>query len=148
MPLEDRAQEIHQAGSSGLNAVHLNDEKLVQVFDLVAKFPGKCPLFSASATPRARNRLHRSARKVFCDCRLARIAEGRDGMFGEDTYYARVDTSLPERPKRVGTKAGGAGNGGVRRADNRTLDCFGARNWVLASQRNELSFQLLVLMAT
>ena len=39
------------------------------------------------------------------------LQQAVDGMFGEETYYAKADMSLPERQKRVWERKGN-GNGG------------------------------------
>ncbi len=40
------------------------------------------------------------------------LQQAADNQFGEETYYAKVDTSLPERaPRRWERRANGNGNG-------------------------------------
>ncbi len=41
------------------------------------------------------------------------LEQAADKLLGEDTYYAKVDTSLPERQRRAWEKkSGGNGDGG------------------------------------
>jgi hypothetical protein len=41
-----------------------------------------------------------------------KLQQDVDARFGEDTYYAKVDTSLPERAKRSWEKKNGSNGGG------------------------------------
>ena len=39
------------------------------------------------------------------------LQEAADNQFGEETYYVKVDTSLPEKQQRWGRRAETEGNG-------------------------------------
>ena len=41
-----------------------------------------------------------------------KLLHDADDMFGEDTYYVKVDKSLPERKNRWGRRNGNGDNGG------------------------------------
>jgi hypothetical protein len=83
-----------------LNAVHLNDEKLRDAFDLVGRFPGKCPLFLCIRQPGGEIVYIETHDKYFV-APSQELQKAVDDLFGEETYYARVDTALPEKPKRA-----------------------------------------------
>jgi DNA polymerase-3 subunit alpha len=100
MLLEDAPRKFTKQVHLRLNAVHLNDQKLSEIFDLVAKFPGKCPLFLRIRQPGGEIVFIETHDKYFV-APSRELQTAVDDLFGEETYYARVDTSLPEKPKRA-----------------------------------------------
>jgi DNA polymerase III subunit alpha len=86
---------------------HLTPERLEQARTLVGQYPGKCPLFLCLRFS--------SGAVVFLETHDRYwVAPSRDfehavdALFGENTYYAKVDTSLPERAQRRWAKRGDA----------------------------------------
>ena len=99
MPLEDAPKKYTKQVHLRLHMAHLKPEQIEQVRELVAAHPGKCPLFLCFMRP--------TGGVVFVDTNeryavmpsLA-LQHAADALLGEDTYYAKVDTSLPERQRR------------------------------------------------
>ena len=66
---------------------------------LVAAHSGKCPLFLCLIRP-AGEILFVETNERFYVMPSQKLQQAADEMFGEETYYANVDTSLPERTAR------------------------------------------------
>jgi len=99
MPLEDAPRRYTRQVHLRLNLAHLTLDHLESIRQLVAANPGKCPLFLCFSRP--------AGERVFVEVHERfRVAPSRqfqatvDEWFGRDTYYAKVDTSLPERAPR------------------------------------------------
>lgn len=82
-----------------LSEAQLQGGRLQDALGIAQNHPGRCPLFLAV-------RLHRGA-LVFIEAheRFAvspsmELQKAVDDTFGENTYYAKVDSSLPERAAR------------------------------------------------
>ncbi len=105
MLLEDAPRKFTKQVHLRLNAVHLNEQKLNEIFDLVAKFPGKCPLFLCIRQPGGEIVFIETHDKYFV-APSRELEKAVNDLFGEETYYARVDTSLPEKPKRAWERKG------------------------------------------
>ena len=100
MLLEDAPCKFTKQVHLRLNAVHLNDQKLGEIVELMAKFPGKCPLFLCIRQPGGEIVFIETHDKYFV-APSRELQKAVDDLFGEETYYARVDTSLPEKPRRA-----------------------------------------------
>jgi DNA polymerase-3 subunit alpha len=100
MPLEDAPKKFTKQVHLRLNAVHLNEQKLNEIFELTGRFPGKCPLFLRIRQPGGEIVYIETHDRYF-------VAPSRefqktvDELLGEETFYASVDTSLPEKQKRA-----------------------------------------------
>jgi DNA polymerase-3 subunit alpha len=110
MPLEDAPKRFTKQVHLRLHTAHLTPDKLEQVSELVAAHRGKCPLFLCMRRP--------GGQMVFIETHDSfgvlpsqRLQQDADALFGEETYYAKVDTSLPERPKRVWERKAEMANG-------------------------------------
>jgi DNA polymerase-3 subunit alpha len=98
-PLEDAPRKFTKQVHLRLHTAHLKPEQLESVRELVAAHPGKCPLLLCFMRP--------SGEVVFVDTNerfsiapSQKLQQEADARFGEETYYAKVDTSLPERTPR------------------------------------------------
>jgi len=109
MPLEDAPKKYTKQVHLRLHTAHLKPEQLNAVTGLVAAHSGKCPLLLCFMRP--------GGEVVFVDTNerfnvtpsLA-LQQEADAQFGEETYYAKVDASLPERaPRRWERKNGTSG---------------------------------------
>ena len=78
--------------------------------ELVAAHPGKCPLFLCFVRPTGEVIFMETHDKFFVTP-SRELQQAADDRFGEETYYAKVDTSLPERAPRRWERQAGAGNG-------------------------------------
>jgi DNA polymerase-3 subunit alpha len=105
MRLEDAPKKFTRQVHLRLNTAHLTTDQLDLIQEMVSGFAGRCPLFLCFR--------HTAGEIVFVETheRFAvtpsvELQKAVDGMFGEGTYYAKVDTSLPERaPRRWERKA-------------------------------------------
>jgi len=87
-----------------LNTAHLTPEGLESVQKLIAAHPGKCPLFFCFVRPTGEVIFMEAHEKYFvAPCR--QLQEAADNLLGENTYYAKVDSTLPERVRRWERKA-------------------------------------------
>jgi DNA polymerase III subunit alpha len=68
------------------------------------------PAISLPQMARRRSHLHRNPRKIPRQA-VAGLAKSVDERFGEETYYAKVDTTLPQRAPRQWEKKSYGGNG-------------------------------------
>ena len=107
MPLEEAPVRYTRQVHLRLQHAHLTPERLEQARTLVGQYPGKCPLFLCLRFS--------SGAVVFLETHdrywvapSRELEHAVDAMFGEDTYYAKVDTSLPERTQRRWAKRGDA----------------------------------------
>jgi len=100
MLLEDAPKKYTKQVHLRLNAVHLNEQKLNEILALVGRFSGKCPLFLCIRQAGGEIVFIETHDKYFV-APSREFQKAVDDLFGEDTYYARVDTSLPEKPKRA-----------------------------------------------
>ena len=100
MQLEDAPRKYTKQVHLGLNAVHLSEEKLREIFSFVEKHPGKCPLFLRIRQPGGQIIFIETHDKYFV-APSREFQKTADDMLGEGTYYASVDTSVPERQKRA-----------------------------------------------
>ena len=66
---------------------------------MIAAHPGKCPLFLCFVRP-AGQVVFVETHEKFCVAPSRELQQAADDRFGEETYYVKVDTSLPERAPR------------------------------------------------
>jgi DNA polymerase-3 subunit alpha len=111
MPLEDAPRRFTRQVHLRLHTAHLKPEQLESVRQLVAAHPGKCPLLLCFMRP--------GGEVVFVDTNerfsvmpSQKLQQEADVRFGEETYYAKADTSLPERSPRRWERKAESGNGG------------------------------------
>ena len=103
---DDQAVEDERAGKDdaelpGLAAVDVLPQAGARgrIAELVAAHPGKCPLFLCFMRA-AGGAIFIEAHDKFFVTPSHQLQQDADARFGEDTYYAKVDTSLPEKAKR------------------------------------------------
>jgi DNA polymerase-3 subunit alpha len=99
MPLEDAPRKFTKQVHLRLHTAHVKPENLPSVFDLVAAHPGKCPLFLCFMLPGGEVVFMETHERFFV-APSRELQAAADELFGEETYYAKVDTSLPERVQR------------------------------------------------
>jgi DNA polymerase III subunit alpha len=93
-----------------LHTAHLKPDDLDTVRDLVKAHPGKCPLLLCFVRPTGEV-IFMETHDQFFVAPSPKLQQAADDRFGEETYYVKVDTSLPERaPRRWERRA--EGNGG------------------------------------
>ena len=84
---------------------------MTRVQELVAANPGKCPLFLCLIRPEGTN-IFISAHDRYGVTPSLELEHEMNRQFGEKTYYAKVDTSLPEKARRSWEKKPEKGGGG------------------------------------
>ena len=99
LPLEAAPARFTRQVHLRLHTAHLTPDRLDQIRELVARFPGSCPLFLCFMRPSGEI-VFVEAHERFAVAPSIELQRAADGLFGEDTYYAKPDTSLPERPPR------------------------------------------------
>ena len=110
MLLEDAPRKFTKQVHLRFHAAHLSARVLQDAFELVTAHPGSCPLFLTLELA--------SGEKVFIEAhpRFAvmpslTLQKAVEEAFGEGSYYAKVDTSLPARASRRWDRKGEFANG-------------------------------------
>jgi DNA polymerase-3 subunit alpha len=99
LPLEDAPRAYTKQVHLRLHTAHLSPQSLEAIRELVASHAGKCPLFLCFVQPGG-ELVFIEAHERFGVTPSQALQQAVDEMFGEDTYYAKVDTALPERAPR------------------------------------------------
>ncbi len=110
MPLVDAPRRFTRQIHLRLHTAHLKPEQLESVRELVAAHPGKCPLLLCFMRPGGEV-VFMDTNERFSVAPSQELQQEADAQFGEETYYAKVDTSLPERPPRRWERKAESGNG-------------------------------------
>ena len=111
MPLADAPRRFTRQIHLRLHTAHLKPEQLESVRELVAAHPGKCPLLLCFMRPGGEV-IFVDTNERFSVMPSQKLQQEADAQFGEETYYAKVDTSLPERQPRRWERKAESGNGG------------------------------------
>jgi len=93
-----------------LQTAHLAPADLDAVRALSEAYPGKCPLFLCLKWPGGEIVFIESHQRYSVKPSAA-LQQAVDDKFGEDTYYAKVDMTLPQRTLRQWEKKSNGGNG-------------------------------------
>jgi hypothetical protein len=87
-----------------LHSAHLKPENLETVRTLITQHAGRCPLLLCFRQP--------NGQVVFVEPHerygvtpSRQLQQAADDAFGEETYYVKVDTTLPEKQQRWGKKS-------------------------------------------
>jgi DNA polymerase III subunit alpha len=99
MPLADAPKKYTKQVHLRLHTAHLQPDDLAKIQELVAAHPGKCPLLLCFMRPGG-GTVFVDTNERFNVAPSLELEHAADKLFGEETYYAKVDTSLPERAKR------------------------------------------------
>ena len=110
MPLEDAPKKYTRQVHFRLHTAHLKPEDIESVRELTAAHPGKCPLFLCFMRPTGEVIFIEPNDRFFVTP-SRQLHEAADARFGEETYYVKVDTSLPERQQRRWERKPENGNG-------------------------------------
>ncbi len=106
MALEDAPRKFTRQVHLRLYPAHLDDAKLDATRALVEAHRGKCPLFLCFRYPDAPPLFIETHERYAITPSVA-FQRAVDELLGEETYYAKVDTTAPERPKRAWERRGG-----------------------------------------
>jgi DNA polymerase-3 subunit alpha len=110
MPLADAPKKYTKQVHLRLHTAHLQPEDLARVQELVAVHPGKCPLLLCFMRPDG-GTVFVDTNERFNVAPSLELEHAANKLFGEETYYAKVDTSLPEKARRNWEKKNGSGGG-------------------------------------
>jgi DNA polymerase-3 subunit alpha len=105
MPLEDAPRRFTKQVHFRLHTSHVTPAHLESIQQLISGFPGKCPLFLCFMRPSGEAIFIETHEKYFVTP-SQKLQQAADELFGEDTYYVKVDTSLPERAQRKWERRG------------------------------------------
>ena len=110
MPLEDAPRKFTKQVHFRLEYEKLTAERLDAAQKIAQAHPGRCPLFLCiKHTGHAP--LFIEAHERYLVNPSTALQQAVDDQFGEETYYAKVDTSVPERGRRSWERRGGGGGG-------------------------------------
>jgi DNA polymerase-3 subunit alpha len=108
MPLEDAPKKYTRQVHLRLHTAHLRSEQLDAVRELAAAHPGKCPMFLCFMRPGGET-IFMQANERFGVAPSQKLQQAADALLGEETYYAKIDTALPEKARRSWEKKNGPG---------------------------------------
>jgi DNA polymerase-3 subunit alpha len=106
MPLEDAQRKFTKQIHLRLYPAHINGAKLEATRALVEAHRGKCPLFLCFRYPDAPP-LFIEAHERYAVAPSVACQQAVDDLLGEETYYAKVDTTPPERQRRAWERRSG-----------------------------------------
>ena len=109
MPLADAAKKYTKQVHLRLNTAHLQPEDMERVRQLTEAHVGKCPLFLCFMRPEGAM-VFLQTHERFGVTPSLELEHAANKLFGEKTYYARVDASLPEKARRSWEKKNGNNN--------------------------------------
>ncbi len=106
LPLEDAPKRFTKQVHLRLHTAHLKPEQLESVRELVTAHAGKCPLLLCFKQSGGEV-IFMDTNERFSVTPSLELEQAANKLFGEETYYAKVDTSPPERqPRRWERKNG------------------------------------------
>ncbi len=100
LPLEDAPRKYTRQVHLRLHTSHLTPERLESARQLAEAHRGKCPLFLCLMRPTGEIIFIETHEKFFVNPSRD-LQQAADELFGEETYYPKVDTTLPERQKQA-----------------------------------------------
>jgi DNA polymerase III subunit alpha len=110
MALEDAPKKYTKQVHLRLHTAHLKPEDVNAVRELVAAYPGKCPLLLCFMRP-AGETIFMDTNERFGVAPSLKLQQAVDARFGKETYYAKVDMTLPEKARRSWEKKNDNGGG-------------------------------------
>ena len=110
MPLEDAPRRYTKQVHLRMKIDAMNSERLRDLLELVKSHRGKCPLFLCFMHP-AGGRVFIEANERFSVMPSVDFQQAVDALLGPDSYYAKADTSLPERAARRWERKSDPGDG-------------------------------------
>jgi DNA polymerase-3 subunit alpha len=110
MPLADAPKKYTKQVHLRLHTAHLQPDSLDAVGELVSAHRGRCPLLLCFMRPGGEI-IFVDTHEKFSVAPGEPLQKAADERFGEDTYYVKVDSALPERAARRWEKQNGGENG-------------------------------------
>jgi DNA polymerase III subunit alpha len=109
MPLTDAPKKYTKQVHLRLPMAHLQPDDMNKVAELVAAHAGKCPLFLCFMRPEG-GTIFIETNARFAVTPSIELEHTANRLFGEKTFYAIVDKSLPEKARRAWEKKGNGNN--------------------------------------
>jgi DNA polymerase-3 subunit alpha len=109
-PLEDAPKKFTKQVHLRLHTAHLKPESMESVRTLVTAHPGKVPLFLCLMRPTGEV-IFIEPNERYAVTPSRQLQAAADEQFGEETYYVKVDMTLPEKQNRWGRKSESNGGG-------------------------------------
>ena len=109
--LDDAPAKFTQQVQFRLNGSELGPEKMEELHGLATSHAGRCPLFLCIRQQGGRLVFIDASEKYFVRPSV-KLRDEVNEMLGPDSYYAKVDTTLPEPAKRQWQRKETNGNGG------------------------------------
>ncbi len=97
--LDDAPRRFTKQVHLRLNSAHLKPESVEEVSNLVQRHPGKCQLLLAFRQPTG-EWVYIEVNERYFVAPSRDLQKEVDELFGPDTYYVKVDNTLPERIAR------------------------------------------------
>jgi len=110
MALEDAPRKYTRQVHLRLNTAHLDEKNLAAARALAETHVGRVPLFLCLRRPTGELIFIETHEKFFVTPSTT-FQKAVDDLFGEETYYAKVDTTLPERQRKPWERRAENGNG-------------------------------------
>jgi DNA polymerase-3 subunit alpha len=110
MPLADAAKKYTKQVHLRLPMAHLQPEDMLKAQTLVAAHPGKWPLFLCFLRPEGGS-IFMETHSRFGVTPSLELEHQVNRQFGDQVYYAVVDRTLPEKPRRSWEKKPSESNG-------------------------------------
>ena len=99
MPLEDAPKKYTKWIHLRLHSAHLKPDDLNSICEITSRHIGRCPLILCFMQPGG-ELVFMETNTRFSVTPSQQLQHEIDSRFGEETYYAKVDMSLPERAPR------------------------------------------------
>ena len=99
MPLEDAPRRFTKQVHLRLHTAHITEQHLESARQLAEAHRGKCPLLLCLMRPDG-SLIFIETHERWAVTPSQALHDAADELFGEQTYYAKVDTALPERRLR------------------------------------------------
>ena len=109
--LDDAPAKFTQQVQFRLNGSELGPEKMEELHGLATSHAGRCPLFLCIRQKDGRLVFVDTSEKHFVRPSM-KLRDEVNEILGPDSYYAKVDTTLPEPVKRQWQRKETSGNGG------------------------------------
>jgi DNA polymerase-3 subunit alpha len=109
MPLEEAPRRFTRQVHFRLHTAHLDAQKLEAVRGLAESHRGNVPLFLCFRYPTGEV-IFVETHENYSVTPTRALQEAADEIFGEETYYAKVDNTLPERQRPKWEKRNGNGS--------------------------------------
>jgi DNA polymerase-3 subunit alpha len=111
MALEEAPRKYTRMVHFRLRSERLQEGSIDTLHSLISRHPGRCPVILCFIQPDGL-RVFIETHEKFSVAPSAELQNEADALFGEETYYAKADMSLPERERRRWEKKPESNGGG------------------------------------